>query len=254
VNIYEQGGCSTLLDLYERSTALNFASEVLQIHERRKGMLNTNIHNSKGTKKVTVVGFGPRLIATLIDGAMVGFLGFMLAFVIGFIVQFINMFNPGQANGMLELLIILCVLFFSIFYYIGFWTNDGQTMGNMIVGLKVIRMDGSRLSVGRALLRYIGYLISASLFSLGFLWAAFDPNRQGWHDKLAGTLVVYAETNFNATDKVDLIPSDYDRKGWVWGALWIISALFLPLGTLSGILTVGPYIIISLVKLIQNTF
>jgi uncharacterized RDD family membrane protein YckC len=206
------------------------------------------------TKEVTVVGFGPRLAATLIDSAMVGFLGFMLAFILGFIAIFTNMVNPGQVNGVLELLTVLCLLLFSIFYYVGFWTNDGQTMGKTIVGLKVIRTDGTQLSVGRALLRYLGYIVSASLFSIGFLWAAFDPKRQGWHDKLAGTLVVYSETEFAATDKVILIPSDYDRKGWIWGALWIITALSLPVGALAGLLTVGPYITISVVTLIRNIF
>ena len=222
--------------------------------ESRESMRNTNLNRKLETKDVTVVGFGPRLAATLIDSAMVGFLGFMLAFVLGIIAIFMNMVNPGQVNGVLELLTVLCLLFFSIFYYIGFWTTDGQTMGKTIVGLKVIRTDGTQLSVGRALLRYIGYVVSASLFSIGFLWAAFDPKRQGWHDKLAGTLVVYAETEFTATDKVILIPSDYDRKGWIWGALWIITALALPVGALAGLLTVGPYITISVVTLIRNIF
>ena len=217
-------------------------------------MINTNLNRKLETKDVTVVGFGPRLAATLIDGAMVGFLGFMLAFILGFIAIFTNIVNPGQVNGVLELLTVLCLLFFSIFYYIGFWTTDGQTMGKTIVGLKVIRTDGTQLSVVRALLRYIGYIVSASLFSIGFLWAAFDPKRQGWHDKLAGTLVVYAETEFTATDKVILIPSDYDRKGWIWGALWIITALSLPVGALAGLLTLGPYITISVVTLIRNIF
>jgi uncharacterized RDD family membrane protein YckC len=222
--------------------------------ESRESMRNTNLNSRLETKKVTVVGFGPRLAATLIDSAMVGFLGFMLAFVLGIIAIFINMVNPGQVNGVLELLTVLCLLLFSIFYYVGFWTNNGQTMGKTIVGLKVIRTDGTQLSVGRALLRYLGYIVSASLFSIGFLWAAFDPKRQGWHDKLAGTLVVYSETEFAATDKVILIPSDYDRKGWIWGALWIITALSLPVGALAGLLTVGPYITISVVTLIRNIF
>ncbi len=216
--------------------------------------MDTNIAEGSENKKVTVGGFGPRLLATLIDGAMVGFLSFMLAFVIGLIGIFTNLINSGQGSRSLELLIMLCLLFFSIVYYIGFWSNDGQTMGKTIVGLKVIRTDGSRLSVGRALLRYIGYIINASLFSIGFLWAAFDPKRQGWHDKLAGTLVVYEESEFNAADKVDLVPSDDDRKGWIWGALWIITALLLPVGALAGLLTVGPYITMSLVTLIRSIF
>ena len=57
--------------------------------------------------------------------------------------------------------------------------------------------SGSRLPVGRALLRYIGYFVNESLVSIDFLWAAFNPISQSWYDKLAGTLVVYVETEFN---------------------------------------------------------
>ena len=216
--------------------------------------MNTKILEESENKKVTVVGFGPRLLAALIDGAMVGFLSFMLAFVIGLIAIFINLIKTDQDSSTLQLLTISCLLLFSFVYYIGFWSNEGQTMGMTVVGLQVIRTDGSRLSTGRALLRYIGYIINAILFSIGFLWAAFDSKRQGWHDKLADTLVVYAETEFTAAEKVDLIPSDQDRKGWIWGALWAITALFLPVGALAGLLTVGPFITMSLVKLIQNIF
>jgi len=216
--------------------------------------MNTNITEESSNKKVIVVGFGPRLLAAVIDGAMVGFLCFILAVIIGFIAIFMNIIIPREGSSALELLTISCLLVFSIGYYIGFWSNDGQTMGMTVVGLKVVRMDGSGLSVGRALLRYIGYIINAILFSIGFLWTAFDPKRQGWHDKLAGTLVVYADTEFTATEVVDLVPSDYDRKGWVWAALWAVTALFLPIGALAGLVTVGPFITISLVTLIRNIF
>ena len=217
--------------------------------------MDTNITERSEYKKVIVVGFGPRLLAALIDGAMVGFLSFMLAFVIGFIAIFTSMISTGQeGTSTLELLTMASLLFFSIVYYVGFWSNEGQTMGMTVVGLKVIRTDGSRLSVGRALLRYIGYIVNAFLFSIGFIWVAFDPKRQGWHDKLAGTLVVFVETEFNAADKVDLISSDYDRKGWIWGVLWAVTALFLPVGALSGLLTIGPFITVSLVNIIRNIF
>ena len=216
--------------------------------------MDTNITKKSEFKKVMVVSSGPRLLAALIDGAMIGFLSFMLAFLIGLVAIFANMIKTGQGSSTLELLIVLSLLVFSIIYYIGFWSSDGQTMGNTIVGLKVVRTDGSRLYAGRALLRYIGYIINAIFYSIGFMWIAFDSKRQGWHDKLAGTLVAYAETEFNATDEVDLIPSDKDRKGWIWGALWIVTALFLPVGMLAGLLTVRPFITISPVNIIRNLF
>jgi len=214
----------------------------------------TDTDETKETTEVTVVGFAPRLLATLIDGAIVGFLSFMLAFVIGLVALFTNLIIVDQESNSIGLLTIVSLLVFSVIYYVGFWTNDGQTLGNTVVGLKVIRTDGSRLSVGRALLRFIGYLINMILFSIGFIWAAFDPKRQGWHDKLADTLVVSVETEFTAADKVDLVPSDQDQKGWIWGALWIVIALFFPLGTLSGLLTLGPFITVSLITLIRNIF
>jgi uncharacterized RDD family membrane protein YckC len=52
-------------------------------------------------------------------------------------------------------------------------------------------MDGERLRLWNVLRRHVGYVISGILF-LGFLWILFDNRRQGWHDKLAGTIVVYS--------------------------------------------------------------
>jgi uncharacterized RDD family membrane protein YckC len=59
------------------------------------------------------------------------------------------------------------------------------------MGLLVVKTSGSRLGLGGALVRWLGYWLSAILF-LGFLWILVDGRRQGWHDKLARTLVVYS--------------------------------------------------------------
>jgi uncharacterized RDD family membrane protein YckC len=59
------------------------------------------------------------------------------------------------------------------------------------MGLRVVTINGKRLSLLRAILRLIGYLLSALPLYLGFLWTLVDDRRQGWHDKLAGTCVVY---------------------------------------------------------------
>jgi len=80
---------------------------------------------------------------------------------------------------------------FIVSYGIIGWSLNGQTLGGLLVGVRVVRDDGRRLSFGRAVLRMIGsYLAGAALF-LGFLWALFDRRRQGWQDKLAGSVVVY---------------------------------------------------------------
>ena len=63
---------------------------------------------------------------------------------------------------------------------------------NKALNIKVVRMDGSPITVGTGVVRWIGYLVNDIIFGIpvGFIWAAFDANKQGWHDKLAGTIVV----------------------------------------------------------------
>ena len=48
------------------------------------------------------------------------------------------------------------------------------------------------MSVGQSIGRYLAYFLSTLPFGLGLLWVAWDPKKQGWHDKLAGTVVVRA--------------------------------------------------------------
>ena len=138
---------------------------------------------------ITVIGFGRRLIATLTDGILLAAFTFIVAFAIGFVGIFIQMFNPNEPLPLSQL-IIVSGLVLSVIYYVGYWSSSGQTIGNTLWGIKVVSTDGSSLSRGKALLRYFGYIVSAVVLSLGFLWAAFDRKRQGWHDKIAGTYVV----------------------------------------------------------------
>ena len=75
-------------------------------------------------------------------------------------------------------------------YHVGFWTWKQTTVGGIVAHLRVVRMDGTPLSVGDALIRALGAMFSALALGLGFLWILRDPDRQAWHDKIAGTCVV----------------------------------------------------------------
>ena len=77
-------------------------------------------------------------------------------------------------------------------YYAFFWFFAGQTPGKSLIGVRVIRTDGRRLGPLKSLLRMIGYGISALLLFTGYLWVLVDDRRQGFHDKIAGTYVLYA--------------------------------------------------------------
>ena len=58
------------------------------------------------------------------------------------------------------------------------------------MNIRVIRPDSSDITFPVAFLRYLGYVISAIPLFLGFIWIAFDKQKQGFHDKIAGTFVV----------------------------------------------------------------
>ncbi|KAA0236287.1 MAG: hypothetical protein JJLCMIEE_00040 [Acidimicrobiales bacterium] len=76
-------------------------------------------------------------------------------------------------------------------YLWGCWTMWGKTVGKALLGLRVVRDDGGPLGPGRSAMRVIGYLVSAAVFMLGFIWIMFSKERRGWHDHIAKSAVVY---------------------------------------------------------------
>ena len=192
-------------------------------------------------KTITVVGFGRRLIATLIDGILLATFTFLVAFAIGFVGIFIQMFNPYEPLP-LSGLIIVCGAVLSVIYYVGYWSHSGQTIGKTLLGIKVISKDGSSLSGGKAFLRYIGYIVNGIVLSLGFLWVAFDRKRQGWHDKIAGTYVVYVEDEFSEPDEVKFVPSDLHQRNWIWLVVWVVIAILVPPALLGSLWVLGPIV------------
>ena len=73
-----------------------------------------------------------------------------------------------------------------------FWRFYGATPGKLAISAKIVdARTGGAASTGRLVGRYFAYLISALPFFIGFVWIAIDRRKQGWHDKIAGTMVVY---------------------------------------------------------------
>ena len=75
-------------------------------------------------------------------------------------------------------------------YFVGMWTWKGTTVGSLLLGLKLIRTDGSPVTFSVAFVRSLLSFFSFAVGCLGFLWAAWDTEKQTWHDKIAGTVVV----------------------------------------------------------------
>ena len=75
-------------------------------------------------------------------------------------------------------------------YFTGMWAWKGTTIGGIVIGLKVARADGEPVTFAVALVRALAAAFSIVVLFLGFLWIAWDAERQGWHDKIAGTVVL----------------------------------------------------------------
>jgi len=154
-------------------------------------------HEFKDKPKKTTIkvfGFGRRLAAMCIDGLFVTFVSMLLLVVIYMLKMlwsFIIKAEPKWIDTIIGyLLVVVPVFLVSILYFAAYWRRSGQTYGNSVMGIKVVTADGNPPTKRKALLRYLGYIISAFPFSLGFLWVAIDKKRQGWHDKIACTFVV----------------------------------------------------------------
>ena len=70
------------------------------------------------------------------------------------------------------------------------WKHRGATVGGIVFDLHVVRLDGRALDWETAIVRALSCFLSLAVAGLGFIWIAFDDNRQAWHDKIAGTVVV----------------------------------------------------------------
>jgi len=199
-----------------------------------------------------VIGFGRRLVATLIDGLLVLFGTTLLAFAASILFTFVSMFDQNEPFPFNTLLVIAGLLF-SLVYYVGFWSNSGQTIGNALTSIMVVGTDGEPISWGRGLLRYVGYIISGVVASIGFLWIEFNSTRQGWHDKLASTYVVSENEAFSDANAVEFVPSD-PGKSWIWIVVWIVIALTAPSALFGGLWFLGPIINQMAGNLLQGIF
>ncbi len=118
-----------------------------------------------------LAGFGLRALALLIDAIVIGIVS-------------------GLLRG-LDLRAVASLA--DAVYFVAFWSTTGQTLGMRALRIRVVRTDGQPLSWVTGVLRYVGYILSIIPLGLGLLWVLWDPRKQGWHDKIASTLVVNAD-------------------------------------------------------------
>jgi uncharacterized RDD family membrane protein YckC len=116
-------------------------------------------------------GFWIRFAAYLID-----------VLTIGIPVAVLTAMNPSLA--------VLAFIVLPV-YFVVLWTTTGRTFGMVLCGLRIVRStDGGRVGLRRAMLRLAGFLLAAIPLDIGLVWAAFDERKRGWHDMVAGTVVI----------------------------------------------------------------
>ena len=120
----------------------------------------------------------------------------------------LDMFSSFASLFLIPQLILgdVLVVLVTVVYFAIFWVWRGQTPGKMVMEIKVVRPDGSNVTPLIALLRYLGYIVSAALLGIGFIWIAFDKQKQGFHDKIAGTFVVIVpQPKIKVTDRKSVV-------------------------------------------------
>ena len=139
-------------------------------------MATTTMPTAATTEKA---GWWTRFFAILID-----FIA--LAIVSGILTSILYQGDTTAGSGLQTLI--------GVVYYVYFWSSygKGQTLGSRALNIRVVKTDGSYLDLVGAFLRYVGLIISCIAIFIGVIWAAFDAQKQGWHDKIAGTYVVKA--------------------------------------------------------------
>lgn len=149
---------------------------------------------------VVQAGFWKRVAAYMIDAFVVGVATWIVQ--IALMVMFFgaNMGTLGSnpeamfsgATGILFILAVYLVpIAMAVAYYAAFHASSKQaTLGKMAVGIKVVRTDGTRISLARGIGRYFGFMLSSLIMGIGLLMAAFTERKQGLHDMICDTLVV----------------------------------------------------------------
>ncbi len=139
-------------------------------------MAATTMPTATTTEKA---GWWTRFFAVFLDS--IG-----IAIVNGILTSILYQGDTTAASGLQTLL--------GVAYFVYFWSSygKGQTVGMRALNIKVVKTDGSQLDLVGAFIRYIGLVVSIACLFIGVIWAAFDANKQGWHDKIASTYVVKA--------------------------------------------------------------
>ena len=136
---------------------------------------------------------GGRFLAYILDGLIVT--AILIVMTIALSLVLVGIGRSGSAIAAVAVVgtvvYVIGVLLVTLAYFPYFWAKYGQTPGMRPFHLYVVRdSDGGKISGAQAFVRLLGYWVSAAVFYLGFVWVFIDARRRGWHDLIAGTVVI----------------------------------------------------------------
>lgn len=166
-------------------------------------------------------GFISRFVAYVIDLVVISLALFIITWTVNTTIDLLNLDSVAAAVAINNIAIYtmtgLAAFLFVAGYFVLFWTLAGQTPGKILMGVRVDALDRQHLSrrvtLGRAVLRFVGYILSAIPFFAGFLWILIDDRRQGWHDKIAGTCVIYTWEAQSGDLSLDSVQGRQETQG-----------------------------------------
>ena len=181
----------------------------------------------------TLAEWWQRLVAWLIDGILLGIVSWLVSFIlritVGFGLVSFSMSNGGYSNSTFLVTYILSALPYLIIPFLYYWLMqaklNGQTLGKMVLKIRVVNDDRTPLSLGDAALRALTYPVLAWFatftcigllyYLLDGLWALWDkPNQQMLHDKMAKTLVIKTDVGPDGQPLTPGYGQQYGQAGY----------------------------------------
>jgi uncharacterized RDD family membrane protein YckC len=136
-------------------------------------------------------GFWIRALALFIDGLITGIVTVPIFLVIGFSFGGFRSYdasNPPPIGAFMLGYLVILALYFT--YNVWFVSQKGGTPGKLVLGLRIVTLDGHNLTPARAIGRYFALMLSGFTFYIGFIIAGFDPEKRALHDYICGTRVI----------------------------------------------------------------
>lgn len=164
------------------------------------------ISNSE-QNQVKYAGFWLRFAAYIIDQFVIGIAGLILAvpFIVAIVAFGINLSVMNSASdffdqggwmmisgiiGLIVLVALLSVVMKWLYYALMESSKYGGTLGKMAVSIKVVDLEGNRISFGRATGRYFSRIITNMTLLIGYILAGVTQKKQALHDMIASCLVI----------------------------------------------------------------